>query len=268
MAKEVVMDKVIVHPHLRNIDLPDIDRLAVVSPFRWLRTGWRDLWRAPLISLGYGLVFAWLGYFLTDRAWAFVPAGMALTSGFLLVAPFLAIGFYDLSRQMEGTTARRSALHTLTAWRENAATIGFYALLLCFSLSVWERISAIMIGLFLNGNITHARDFAGEVLAGGHLHFLLAYGLFGALLAVALFSTSVVSMPMMVDRKRDLATALTTSLWVVRENPLVMLVWATLIAALMVIGYATVFVGMVFAFPLVGHATWHAYRKLVEKEAT
>ncbi|MGO9444568.1 MAG: DUF2189 domain-containing protein [Thiobacillaceae bacterium] len=224
------MGMVIFHPHLRNKDLPDIDRLAVVSPFRWLRSGWRDLWRAPLISLGYGLVFAWLGYFLTDQAWAFAPAGMALTSGFLFVAPFLAIGFYDLSRQMEGTRARPSALHTLTAWRVNGGTIGFFALLLCFSLSVWERISAIMVGLFLNGNITHVRDFADEVLAGGHLHFLLAYGLFETLLAVAVFSRSVVSMTMMMDRKVDLATALTTSLRVARENPLVMLVWAALIA--------------------------------------
>lgn len=260
------MDKVIVHPHFRDIEIPDVDRVPADASFRWLAAGWRDMWRTPLFSLSYGLVFALLGYALVVWAWRHVPVAMLLTSGFLLVAPFLAIGFYDLSRQLENSAIRPSFMHSLKAWRENSATIGFYALLLAFTLSVWERLSAIVISLFMKPDeIVDVQHFAREVLAGGHLPFLLAYGVFGAVLAVVVFALSVVSLPMIMDRKVDLATALVTSFMVVRENPVPMLVWAALIVGLILLGYASFLVGMVIAFPLVGHATWHAYRDLVEQ---
>jgi uncharacterized membrane protein len=257
------MDKMFIHPHFRNIDLPDIDKIDVSHVFRWLAQGWKDLWRALPSSLGYGLVFAWLGYLLVGFAWERLHLAMAFTTGFLLVAPFLAVGFYDLSRQMAGGE-RPSFLHSLRAWRESS--IGLFGLLLAIIMVAWERLSAIIVALFLGGNIVSVENFVTDVLySGEHTQFVMAYGLFGLMLAAIVFALSVVSLPMLVDRKADLATALMTSLWVVRENPFPMLVWAGLIALLTALGFATYFVGLVIVFPLLGHATWHAYRDLVEK---
>ncbi len=259
------MDKTIIHPNLRSIKLPDIDRISdYAQPLRWLALGWHDLQRTPLLSLGYGALFAGLGYALTHYVRGSTQMSLTLTSGFLLIAPFLAIVFYDLSRQAEHHHAPR-LLHILKPLRTNGASIFFFALMLGFSMSIWERLSAIFLAFNIKSELVGFDGFSYALLHAQQLDVIVPYLLTGALLAAVVFALSVVSLPMMLHRKVDLATALVTSLWVVRTNPLLMLVWALLIVALSAIGIATAFIGMVVVFPLIGHASWHAYRDLVER---
>ncbi len=254
------MGTVSVKPQSKHIQLPTIHRVEVQRPFAWLQAGWGDFVRNWPLSLTYGLVFTVLGFVLVDFAWARLHLAMALTTGFLLVAPFLAIGFYDLSRRLENP----GQLRPFQGVGENAGSIGLFALLLAFILSAWERLSAIMVGLFLRNDIVTGEDFSlGLLLAPEHLNFLVPYMLFGALVAALAFALAVVSLPMLMDRRVDLITAIVTSLWVVRENPLPMLVWAILIGVLGFVGLAAWFVPLAVIFPVLGHATWHAYRELV-----
>lgn len=260
------MERMIYRPHVRHMELPGIRLVSLDRPFYWLRQGLTDLLRTWPISLAFGVLFAALGYLLVTYAWTWPHLALALTSGFLLLAPFLALVFYDLSRQLDASKTRPGVRHALTAWRDNAWSIGLYAAMLMFLVIAWERLSAILVGLFLTGNVSSVENLS-SVLFGSteHLTFLIAYGLFGLLFAIAVFALSVVSLPMMLDRSKvDIATALVTSLWTVRENPAVMLLWAGIIVVLIGVGYLTAFIGLVVFFPLLGHATWRAYQDLLE----
>ncbi len=257
------MNTVTIKPQTKHIDLPAINRVPAVRPLYWLRQGWLDFVHAWPLSLTLGIVFAVLGFLLVDYVWARLHLAMALTSGFLLLAPFLAIGFYEISRQ-QGRTAEAGRL--FDGLRANAGSIGLFGLLLAFILSAWERISAILVGLFLKTDIVTDQGFSLALLFGPeHIGFIVPYMLVGGTIAAVVFALSVVSLPMLLDRKVDLITAIVTSLWVVRENPLPMLVWALLIGVLGFIGLLAWFVPLAVIFPVLGHATWHAYQDLVAR---
>lgn len=256
------MGTVTIKPHTKHIDLPSIRRVQALQPLTWLRAGWADLLHNWPLSLAYGVLFAVLGFVLVDYAWSRLHLAMALTTGFLLVAPFLAIGFYDISRRQENP-GRFKPFEGVGA---NLSSIGMFALLMAFIMSAWERISAILVGLFLKTDIVTNESFSlGLLLAPEHIGFIAPYMAFGALVAALAFALAVVSLPMLMDRKVDIITAIMTSLWVVRENPLPMLVWASLIAVLGFVGLLAWFLPLVVIFPVLGHATWHAYRDLVEQ---
>ena len=254
------------HPRAARMDLPGIRRVTLDQPFHWLRDGARDMVRAWPLSLFYGIVFAILGYALVHAAWARPHLAMALTSGFLFVAPVLATVFYCVSHRLEHHHKLPGLFVPLLSWRANPSSLALYALMLVFVLSVWERISAILVGLFLNGS---GIGGLGELLSLGavqaHLDFVLAYLAFGGVLALMVFSLSVVSLPMLLHRKVDFATALVTSFMAMRLNFVAMLIWAALLAGLIGIGMATDFIAMALIFPWLGHASWHAYRELVER---
>jgi uncharacterized membrane protein len=244
--------------------MPVVKAIDVGAPFRWLGKGWRDLWQAPVGSLAYGVVFAAIGAFLVSFAWARSHLALALVSGFLVVAPFLAINLYAMSRQIErsGSADPIEALH---AWRANAGSIALFGLLLVLALIGWERISAILFALFYGGNVPDLENFLGDVLFSGHYNeLLIAYFGIGAIVAAVAFAVSVVSLPMLLDREVDAATAVITSVSAVRKNLGPMVLWAALLAALTAIGIATWMIGLVVIFPWLGHASWHAYREIVE----
>jgi uncharacterized membrane protein len=253
------MSTMSIKPDTRSISLPSISRVEASRPFSWLKKGWADFLHDWPASLAAGAIFTLLGYSLLEYAWTRPHLTMTLTSGFVLVSPFLAIVFNDLSRRREGSSTRR-----LDGVRNNLASVGMFGLLLAFILSGWERISAIMVGLFLrNDPIIDGRLSFNLLLTPENMGFVIPYLLVGGALAALVFALSVVSLPMMIDRKVDIVSAIMTSLWVVRGNPLTMLVWAVVIGTLTLLGEALWFVGLAVVFPLLGHATWHAYRELV-----
>ncbi len=255
------------HPQAAHMALPGIRQVSVQQTLQWLRAGAQDIAKAWPLSLFYGFVFALLGYGLVHGAWGRPHLALALASGFLFVAPLLATVFYCLSHRLEHHHKLPALWVPLLSWRANPASLGLFALMLVFALSMWERISAILVGLFLNdAGIGSLADLLSLDAARLHADFVLAYLAFGGMLALLVFSLSVVSLPMLLHRKVDLATALVTSLMATKRNFPVMLLWSALIAGLIAIGMATNFIAMALIFPWLGHASWHAYRDLIEKE--
>jgi len=255
------------HPQAARMNLPGIRSVAIARPLHWLLAGAQDMRVAWPLSLFYGVVFALLGYGLVHGAASKPHLAMALTSGFLFVAPVLATVFYCVSHRLEHHHKLPSLFVPLLSWRANPASLGLFALMLVFVLSVWERISAILVGLFLNGSgIGSLADLLSVSAVQQHADFMLAYLAFGGVLALMVFSLSVVSLPMLLHRKVDFATALVTSFMATKLNFPVMLLWGGMIAALIAVGMATDFIAMAVIFPWLGHASWHAYRELVERE--
>jgi uncharacterized membrane protein len=242
---------------------PEPRRVAVGASLRWLTHGARDLQAAPAASLFYGAVLAAMGWLLVRHAVDGV-IGLALLTGFLLVAPLLATGLYAISRSIE-RGGKPDFRKSLFAWRENLSSFSFFGAILALMLAVWLRVSVVVVALFFDGPMPHAATLLGDVLAApdGAL-FLAAYLGAGAGFAVLVFSMCVVSLPLLLDRPRcDTVTAIITSMRVLAANRAAMLLWAAIIVALTALGFATLFIGLAILMPVVGHATWHAYRDLV-----
>lgn len=254
MSEPADQDAPFVWPSVRAVDAR--------APWRWLRRGWNDLRAAPAPGLFYGGVLALMGFLLT-RYYA-GAVGLALTTGFLLVGPFLAIGLYEVSRRREQGAAVALA-PTLVAWKANFPSIGFYALILTLSLAVWIRVSVVVVALFFPDGTPTAVEFVAELgRSPDAWGFLLAYAAAGAGLALLVFATSVVSLPMLLDReKMDVVSAMIVSFNVLRSNFRPMLVWAAIIVAFTALGFASLYLGLIVALPVIGHATWHAYRETV-----
>jgi len=239
-----------------------INRVPVSAPFEWLARGWSDLRRAPAASLFYGLVFALMGWLIHVVFRHMVELTSSLTAGFLLLGPFLATGLYDISRSLErGQTPRFAS--TLTAWRANLGAFSLYALIITIIMLVWARASLVTFALFFSTGMPTLQGFIGQVVSVEHLDFLLTYFAIGALFAAIVFAVSVVSVPMMLDRGTDTVVAALTSVRALFANFIALTVWALLIVVLVGAGFASLFLGLVIVVPLIGHATWHAYRDLV-----
>jgi uncharacterized membrane protein len=233
---------------------PRVKPLAPGAPGRWLAAAWADLKAAPGPSLFYGAVLALMGFLLTRYFGGAI--GIALTTGFLLVGPFLAIGLYEISRRRErGEPARLAP--SLVAWRANVPAIGFYAVALTLLLAVWIRVSVVVVALaFPEGHI----DWGALDTWG----FAAAYAAAGGAIALFVFATSSLSLPLLLDRRdMDTITAAIVSFNALRTNFAAMLAWAACIVVLTAAGFATYYAGLVVVLPLIGHMAWHAYRESI-----
>jgi uncharacterized membrane protein len=239
-----------------------IRRVAPAAPFTWLALGWRDLRRAPVASLAYGVAFAlmgWLIHFVFRNAYEYV---YGLAAGFLLVGPALAAGLYDISRRLERGEPVALA-PTLAAWRANPGAFGVFAVILLVLLLVWSRASLVIFALFFSGGLPSLQDLLSQVLSAAHWDFVLTWFAAGSVFALLAFAAGAVSVPMMLDRRTDAVLAVLNSVRALIANPLPMALWAALIVLLVAGGFATLMFGLVVTGPLVGHATWHAYRALL-----
>ena len=246
---------------------PKVRIIATDRPWEWLGAGWKDLWQAPAASIPYGLIFMIMGYILVYLVEAQFHYALALTTGFLLAGPFLAMGLYDISRRLQmGEPA--TLVHALTAWRHNTMPILLFGIAIGLLMIIWARLSAVLFGLIVTGqNMTLSSAVSQIFFSGSGLTFLLVFIGVGAVIAAVVFAISVVAIPMMLDRKVDFITAVLTSLTAVRANPGPMALWAALIVVFTGIGLISFYIGLVIALPLIGHATWHAYQELVDDSA-
>ena len=241
---------------------PEVRTIDAGRPVQWMRAGVADLMRAPGASLVYGAAIAAVGVLVLTLSWNAAHIVPALVGGFLLVAPFFAIGLYDLSRQAERGGAIDGGA-SFSAWRRNTGQIALFGVVLMLTLIAWERLSAIVFALFYGGEIASVETLLRDVLAGKYWPLLVAYFGIGAVVALVVFSIGVVTAPMLLDRDVDVVSAIVTSVRCCQRNPGAMLLWAVIIAVLTAIGFATYAIGLLVVFPIIGHATWHAYRDLV-----
>jgi uncharacterized membrane protein len=246
------------------VDLYPVRRVPLTRPFLWLAEGWNDLLHHKGASLAYGWLVSALGALVIayDRHPMFLAA---MTSGFLLVGPILTAGLCELSRcQDHGEPANfQSSLAPLR--RHRRALLGVAEILVLLAV-LWFTASAVFYAGF-GGDIAPslATTIWGDVMRQLSDTQFALYIAVGGILAVAVFALSVVTIPMIIERHVDARTAMHMSLRVTIRDLPAMLVWAALIASLVYIGFATWLLGMVLIFPLLGHATWRAYRELVEQ---
>ena len=239
-------------------------RLRLADPLRWLVLGARDFRRAPGIGLFYGGCFIAMGYALLkvyENAPLYV---LALSAGFLLMGPFLGMGLYRVSQQLE-RASKPDFGDSLMAWDTRTGTLAIFGFVLLVLEMLWGRSALIIFAVSFNG----MPDFKGSLLAllnPANLGFIVAYLGVGAVFAGLIYAVSVVSIPMILDRQTDAITAGLTSLRLVLTQPLVMLWWGALITALVVLALLPWFLGLFIVGPIVGHASWHAYRAAVEDE--
>ncbi|MDZ5459690.1 DUF2189 domain-containing protein [Azohydromonas lata] len=243
---------------------PEVRAIGLDSPWRWLRMGWRDVMRSPAPSLGLGVLVAAVGMLLTTAAWKATYVAPALLGGFLLVGPFLAIALYGLAQQLEAGQPPdlRASVRGLQA---HAGSIAMLGLMLALAYILWERSAAILFAFYYQGQAIKLSQLLSELMAGQYLALGLMFLASGALAAAVVFALTVVSAPLLVDRPVDVVTAAMTSLRCCRRNALPLLVWAAIIAALTLLGFLTAMLGLIFVFPLLAHASWHAYRDMVER---
>jgi uncharacterized membrane protein len=243
-----------------------IRRIDLEAPWRWLAAGWADLLAMPHISLTYGAVFAalaagfWVG--LASVGWQSLM--LALAGGFLLIGPVLAVGLYEASRRRQMGLAVRLGDVFVAGFRapRQLALLGLALLLIYVA---WMRTAILMFMLFFSdGPFPPIEEFVPRLLFTWQGVTLLVAGtIIGAALAALVFSISVVSAPMLMERPLGVATGIRTSVRAVRLNLQPMALWAALIAAFVALGLATLCLGLIVIFPLIGHATWHAYRDVV-----
>ena len=243
-------------------DLPPVRPVEPTRVLAWLSMGWRDLRRAAGVSLLHGLVVVLLSYAVlatTLLRWELV---IIAASCFVFVGPFLATGLYAVSQQLENHE-RPSLSDAVKAWRHASHCLFRFGFLLVFIGAWWVGLSLFLFYFFVDVTIAEPMDFLRYVLTQEDKLFAL-WTILGGLYAAVTFAITVVTMPLLADRDVNSWVALQTSVRTVSENPATMVLWAMVIMGLTGISFATGMLGFLVLYPLMGHASWHVYRDLVD----
>lgn len=234
----------------------------------WLRAGVADFLRAPGPSMAVGAVCVAVGWVLVGLA---ISANYALlilplVAGFMFAAPLLAIGLYEASRRHAAGEAVDARV-TRAAWRRNRGGIALMGALLMMFLYGWLRVATMMYALYFGLESPPLEHLFASAFTWEHIQFGLVGTAVGAVLAAIVFGLSAFSLPMLIDREVDAVTAAATSMRACCANPVTAALWAATIVALTLIGALPIFLGLVVVIPIIGHATWHAYRDMVVPDA-
>jgi uncharacterized membrane protein len=255
---------------------PPTPTLTLRQPLQWLARGWQDTRRCGAVSYAHGLALAVFGQLLLAVAHHHFWLLAGAFSGLLVVGPVLATGLYALSRALErGEPASwRLVLQTWLSWRRHGSSrdgkdwrLVRFGLLLGLAGTGWVLTSAALITLLSPVPIEQPLDFLRHVvLARDNWLFELWLAL-GGLMAAPIFASSAIALPLLLDRRVSVLQAVITSWETVLRDPLPMALWAALIMGLTLLGLLTALLGLIVVMPLLGHASWHAYRDLVDASA-
>lgn len=238
--------------------------LSFGAPLQWLARGLHDYFGHPAISLFYGVCFMAMGWGLL-KIYEHAPAYMlAASAGFLLMGPFLCMGLYHVSMRLEAGEVPDFG-DSLTAWDSHIGQMAIFGFVLLVLEMLWGRATMVVFAVSFDG----MPDLQGSLAAlvdPENIGFIVTYLAVGAIFGGLIFSISAISIPMMLDRQVDAITAGLTSLRLVLTQPGVMLFWAALIMVLTVVAMLPWFLGLLFIGPIVGHASWHAYRAAVVRD--
>ena len=242
-----------------------VNRIGLAQPWEWLEKGWRDMMTARRYSLTYGTVIVLLSGLITlglvsEGMFYIVPF---LAAGFYLLAPVIALGLYQMSAHVERNEPIQFC-SALEAWRRNQAQLGVITAGLLIIMQLWMMSNFVLFALLYTGIHPPLDNFFTTVfLSGQNNIFAFASLGVGFVLAWVAYAISAISVPMLMDRKIDGFTAIRTSVKAVTHNWAPMTLWAALIVFFIGLGLATFYIGLAIAMPLLGHATWHAYRDIV-----
>jgi len=242
-----------------------VNHVTLDRPWEWLEKGWKDMVQARKYSLTYGAVIVLISGLITlglmsEGLFFIVPF---LAAGFYLLAPIIGLGLYQMSSHLEKGEPLQFC-QALEAWRRNQGQLGVITAGLLIIMQLWMMSNFVLFALLYTGMHPPLEHFFSKVfLSGENNAFAFASLTVGFVLAWVAYAISAVSVPMLMDRKVDGFTAIRTSVRAVTENWPAMTLWAALIVFFIGIGILTFYVGLFIALPLVGHATWHAYRDLV-----
>jgi uncharacterized membrane protein len=254
--------------------LPAVRTIGLMQPMTWLVLAWRDMARAGWVSFAHGLALALFGAVIFtvgyQRFWLLAGA----LSGFLVVAPVLATSLYALSRALERGEPANSAVvlktwlnwqnHHVRKWGSDYWCMLQFGALLALAATGWVVTSAALITLLAPVPIATPLDFVRHVVLAREGWLFEIWLALGSLMAAPIFASSVVAMPLLLDRRATLLQAVLTSWQTVLGNPLPMALWAALILGFTLLGLGSLLLGLVAVMPMLGHASWHAYRDLVD----
>ena len=251
-------------PALNSVSLADIGDVFVA--------GMRDFAQAPLYGLFFSSIYVFGGWFLILLLFNGHPYLVyPLAAGFAFIAPFVASGFYAISQRLE--CVRNGAAESL-AWGDMlhavramfSRDLGWMALVTGFSFFIWMDIAAFLSFAFVDFQIFKFSELANLIFTtpSGWI-FLLAGNAIGAVLAFCVFSYLALSLPMLFDRDVDFVTAMATSVRFVLQNVMTMTIWCFVIVLLVGVSAALGFVGLFVVLPVIGHASWHLYRRAVSQ---
>lgn len=248
---------------------PSVNTITTADLYDALRRGWEDFKAVPSHAIMLCVIYPFLGLLIARvvLGYSVLPLLFPLAAGFALIGPFAALGLYELSRRRElGEDA--SAWHATEVLRSPSfgAMLGLGVLLMVIFVVWIVTAQSIYVSAFGNEPAAGIPDFISRVLTTPAGWQLIAVGCgVGFLFAVVALCVSVVSFPLMLDRHAGLVDAVTTSLRAVARNPVPMATWGVIVAALLVLGSLPLFLGLAVVIPLLGHSTWHLYRKVIER---
>ena len=239
-----------------------VRRIPVLRPLGWLARGWKDLMTSPVPGLLHGLGAAagaaLAMYIARDKFWLLV----GLFSAFLIVAPILATGLYQVSRRI--AQGEKPGIETsMAAWKPRDGRLVVFGVLLGLTGFGWMVTSASLIIGFAGAPVNTPLDFLKVVVLAPSGHVFEAWLGLGALLAAPVFASTVMAIPLLLDRHIGILGAIFTSWRVVMEHPAPLALWAALLMGMTLLGMVTV-VGLVVIVPWLAHASWHVYRDTVD----
>jgi len=246
---------------------PVVRRITATDIAEALGRGLRDFQAMPLYGLAFGAIYAAGGILilLSLTAFGIVYLAYPLAAGFALIGPFVAIGLYKVSRRREAGEA--VTISGIWAMVRSRSELGWMAFVTLFIFLIWMFQVRLLIALLLglNASLATLPQFITVVLTTTEgLMFLAIGNAVGAALSLILFSLTVVSFPLLLDRDVDFVTAMVTSVRAVVTSPLPMIGWAAVIVVLLIVSALPYFLGLLVTLPVLGHATWHLYRRIVE----
>lgn len=245
---------------------PVVRRIAAADIAEALGQGLRDFQAVPLYGLAFGAFYAagGIAIVLCLTAFGMVYLAYPLAAGFAMIGPFVATGLYEVSRRREAGLP--VSIGTIWATVRTRGEIGWMAFVTLFVFVIWMYQVRLLIALLLglNASFGSLQEFITVVLTTNEGLLFLAIGnAVGAALSLILFSLTVVSFPLLLDRDVDFVTAMITSVRAVVTSPLPMIGWAALIVILLAVSAMPYFLGLVVTLPVLGHTTWHLYRRII-----
>lgn len=247
--------------------LPGINPLKGADVIASLKAGMSDFLARPVMSGFFGLFYAIFGIlfvwclFWLDQIWVIIPA----IAGFPLVAPFAAAGLYEMSRRLQTGQSFGWADILPVVADQRRREMGWMAFVTLFMFWIWIYQVRLWLAIILKDkSFSGLNGFLEVVFFTPEGWLFLAVGTCaGALLSAALFTVTVIAMPMLLDRESDFISAMLTSVRVVKESPVVMLGWAAIITVTLLVSMVPAFLGLIFTLPVLGHTTWHLYQRAV-----